>query len=192
VATVVAPFAAPELLAANGAAAGTAGAEGVVGAADAARGGLTLQSLVEGANTTAKISGFASGTANVIQDVQHGNLAATAVDGGFMFLPEASNLAGVGDKAVTQAEGTVKAWGSLQNAVNNLPDSSAVKGVLSDVASTGKASAEQLAKQAQYNADTSGQMLNYGADQAKQAVQKPLDKAVGAPHGEPAASACGG
>jgi hypothetical protein len=175
-AVVLAPFAAPELAAADAAAAGTEGA------AAATEGGLTLQGVVDGANFVAINSGKLRATANVVQDLQHNNYGAAAIDTTFGAFPDASNVLGVGDRAVKQAEGTAQAWGDLQNAVHELPLPSDIQGALSAAAGQGKESAEQLAQQAQYNADHYGQIIGYGAEQGKKAVQHPIDVAVGAPH----------
>jgi hypothetical protein len=176
-ATVLAPFAAPELAAADAAVAGTDAATA------ATEGGLTLQGVVDGTNMVAGNAGKLAATANVAQDAQHNNYGAAAIDTTFGALPDASNVLGIGDSAVQQAEGTARAWGELQNAVHELPLPSNIQGALSEAAGQGKETAEQVAKQAQYNADRYGQIINYGIEPAKGAVQKPLDDAVGAPHG---------
>ncbi|HWF52880.1 MAG TPA: hypothetical protein VG294_19705 [Solirubrobacteraceae bacterium] len=174
-ATVLAPFAAPELAAADA-------AEATAAAGTVTEGGVTLQKVVNGATWLAGNGGKVAAGSNAAIDLQHGNYEAATVDTTFGAVPDASNVLGIGDRAVAQAEGTVKAWGQLQDAVHELPLPSDIQSALSAAAADGQQSAGQVARQAQWTYDRSGHLVDYGAEQTKRTAQKPADKLVGAPH----------
>jgi len=193
VATALAPFAAPELIAADAAEEGTAaGAEGVADAAtdaatdesaEAASKGLTLQQVVDGANTVSKGAGYVSGTTNVAEDIEHGNLAEAEFDAEMMALPGAADSAGIGDQEVKEAESTVQGWQSLEDDIHELPLPSEVQSELGQAVSEGKETAEQAAKQAQYYADRYGQALDYGTEKGEDSGGGAIDGAMGVKHG---------
>ncbi|HEY5316981.1 MAG TPA: hypothetical protein VIJ20_03315, partial [Solirubrobacteraceae bacterium] len=188
-ATVLAPFAAPELVAADGAVDGSeAGVDGVAAATDeagasAASKGLNLQQVVNGANGLAKGGGIVSGSANVIDDLEHGDYAEAELDAGLMLAPGAADTAGIGDEQVKEAESEVKAWGSLQDSIHELALPSDVQSSLDDLTNAGKTGAEQAATQAQYNADRGGQALDYGTEKGKSTLAKAVDPKIGVSHG---------
>ncbi|MDQ6775290.1 MAG: hypothetical protein M3071_03500 [Actinomycetota bacterium] len=178
VATVVAPFAAPELLAAD-----AAEATAAEGAAAATEGGLTLQGAVDITNGVANYGTKAAAAINVVQDVKGHNLNAAVIDTTFGALPDASNYLGIGDQQVKQAEGTVTALGDLQNAAHQLPLPADIQNAVAVAAGAAKPGAEQYAKESQWIADRIGAPVAWGGEQLRNAAQKPVDHSVCAPHG---------
>jgi hypothetical protein len=189
-ATILAPFAAPELIAADAATDGAAaGAEGASEAAadvaeEGASKGLSLQDVVDGANTTSRWAARTAGTLDAADDTEHGDFGEAALDGGLAWLPdstEPSNMIGEGDQAVEAAKGTSEAWEDLQKTVGKLPDSD-LKSALNEATTEGKETAEQAVAQAQHNSDTTGQILDYGADKAKEVGKDWVDGKIGVAH----------
>ena len=90
-------------------------------------------------------------------------------------------MIGQGDQAVEDSKITSEAWEDMQKAVGTLPDSD-LKSLLNEATTQGKETADQAVTQAQYNSDTTGQLLDYGTDKAKEAGKQWADKKLGIAH----------
>jgi hypothetical protein len=173
VATIVAPFAGAELLAADASEeAAAAGVEGATEAGTEAAGRATeLQNLVKNANLTAKWAGRAGGASTAISDIEDGDYVPAVMEAATPWIPDTSNLLGIGDKGIESSEGVATAWGNLEKQVNDLPDSSIVKAALGDIPTLGKETAEQMAQVAKLNLDLGGQQIDYASEQLKRVVK---------------------